>query len=59
MFYTSNERDYCSLSVDIFDSENKHKSKKICKERYFFTFIFQSSISHQIMFLEVYNFVCT
>ena len=44
MFYTSNERDYCSLSVDIFDSENKYKSKKICKERYFFYFYF--SIVH-------------
>ena len=42
MFYTSNERDYCSLSVDIFDSENKHKSKKICKERYFFYFYFSN-----------------
>ena len=44
MFYTSNERDYWSLSVDIFDSENKHKSKKKCKERYFFDFYF--SIVH-------------
>ena len=44
MFYTSKERDYCFLSVDIFDSENKHKSKEICKERYFFYFYF--SIVH-------------
>ena len=32
MFYTSNERDYLSLSADIFDSENKHKSTKIYME---------------------------
>ena len=44
MFYTSNERDYCSLSVDIFDSENKHKSKKLCKERHFLYLYF--SIVH-------------
>ena len=29
MYYTSNERDYTSLSTGIFVSENKHESKKI------------------------------
>ena len=38
MFYTSNERDYCSLYADIFDYGNKHKSKKVYIV--FFTFIF-------------------
>ena len=40
MFYTSYERDSFSLYVDIFDSENKHKSKKIYMERYSFDFYF-------------------
>ena len=40
MFYTSNERDSFSLYADIFDSEKKHKSKKIYMERYFFYFYF-------------------
>ena len=44
MFYTSNEREYLSLYSDIFDSENKHKSKKIYMEMYFFYFYF--SIVH-------------
>ena len=33
MFHTSNERDSFSPCVDIFDSENKHKSKKIYMKR--------------------------
>ena len=52
MLYTSNERDSFALYVALFDSMNKHKSKKIYMKRYI-TFIFRSSISHQKMFLEV------
>ena len=44
MYYTSNERDYFELSADIFNSENKHKSKKIYTEMYLFYFYF--SIVH-------------
>ena len=53
MFYTSNERDYWSLSVDILILRINIKVKKYVRKGIFFTFIFQSSISHQIMFLEV------
>ena len=35
MYYTSNEREYCSLFTDIFISENKHESKKKYTEMYF------------------------
>ena len=47
MFYTSNEMDYLSLSADIFDYENTHKSKKINMERdFFFILLFNSPLSH-------------
>ena len=36
MYYTSNERDYSSLSNGIFISENKHESKNKYTEMYFF-----------------------
>ena len=44
MYYTSNERDYSSLSNGIFISENKHESKKTYTEMYFFDLNF--SIVH-------------
>ena len=44
MYYTSNERDQFKLSADIFNSENKHKSKRIYTEMYLFYFYF--SIVH-------------
>ena len=40
MYYTSNERDFFSLSPDIFNSENKHKCKSEYTEMYFFYFYF-------------------
>ena len=40
MYYTSNERDYYSLSTGIFFSENKHESKKRYREMYFLDLIF-------------------
>ena len=40
MYYTSNERDYFSLSADIFNYENKHKCKREYTEMYFFDFYF-------------------
>ena len=50
MYYTSNERNYFSLSAGIFNSENKHESTTKYKKMFcFFTFIFQSSISQKIM----------
>ena len=44
IYYTSNERDYFSISADISNSENKYRSKKIYTEMYFFYFYF--SIVH-------------
>ena len=53
MYYTSNERDYFPLSADIVNSE-KNINRKVNIQKYiYFTFIFQSSISHQIMSLTV------
>ena len=40
MYYTSNERDFFSLSPDIFNPENKHKCKSEYTEMYFFYFYF-------------------
>ena len=40
MFYPSNARDYFSLSADTFDSDNKHKSKKVYMEIYLFLLLF-------------------
>ena len=36
MYYTSNDRDYSALSTGIFISENKHESKNMYREMYFF-----------------------
>ena len=44
MYYTSNERDYFSLSADISNDEKKHRNEKIYTEMYFFDFHF--SIVH-------------
>ena len=44
MHYTSNERNFFSLSVGILNSENKHESEEMYKEMYFFNFYF--SIIH-------------
>ena len=40
MYYISNERDYFQLSAELFNSENKHKSKQIYTEMYLFYFYF-------------------
>ena len=53
MSYTLNERDYFSLSADIYNSENKHKCKSKYMEMYLFYFYFSTSIFHQIMSLAV------
>ena len=36
MYYTSNEWEYSSLSIDIFISENEHESKILYTEIHFF-----------------------
>ena len=56
MFYTSNERDYLSLSADIHLILRMNISvKRYIWKCIFFTFVFQSSISDQIMsFVSIY-----
>ena len=44
MHYTSNERDMFSLSIDIYENENKTKFLKWCTKKYFFNLYF--SIVH-------------
>ena len=41
MYYTSNGRNYFSLSADIFNSENKHK----CKSKYAKMYLFDTYFS--------------
>ena len=36
MYYTSNERDYFTLSTGIHNSEDRHESRKMYTEIYFF-----------------------
>ena len=40
MYYTSNERDYFSLSIDVSNFENKYGGRKWYLKRYFFYFLF-------------------
>ena len=51
MYYTSNERDYYSLSTVIFISENKHESKQIYREMYFF------DLSFSVVHISSNNFI--
>ena len=52
MHYTSNERNYFSLSVGILDSENKHESKEIYEEMYFLN-LRHSSLNSNILITYV------
>ena len=56
MYYTSNERDYYALSIDVSNFENIYGGWKWYLKRNFFYFYFWSFISQPILYLMVSNF---
>ena len=50
---TSDERQYFSLSVDVFNFKNIYECQKLYTKKVFFTCIFQSSIVHLILYVNV------
>ena len=58
MYYTSNERDYSSLSIDVSYFENTYGGRKWYLKRYFFNFYFWLFVSQPILYLRVSNFGC-
>ena len=47
MYYTSNERDYSALSIDVSNFENIYGGRKRHLKRCFFTFIFDCPYLNQ------------